>query len=98
MKLGMQSGSAFGTAAVSSGPAILPTHPNQPLAKLVVKSELGQVVQQWLILQNKSTLGSASSCALRCQLPVSRPTTLCWSLVHAKFSFVRSRRKCLAMV
>ncbi len=69
MKLGTQPVTAQGSTAFSSSvPTVLPTNPNSPFAKLVVKSEVGQVVQQWLLLQNKCTLGSASSCALRCQL------------------------------
>ena len=74
MKLGMQSGNAYGAPTLASGvPAVLPTNPNQSFAKLIVKGELGQIVQQWLVLQNKCTLGSASSCALRCQLPGVAP-------------------------
>ena len=74
MKLGTQSVNALGESAFASGqPSVLPTHSNHPFAKLVVKSELGQIVQQWLVLQNKCTLGSASSCALRCQLPGIAP-------------------------
>jgi len=74
MKLGTQSVNAFGESAFTSGPpSVLPTNPNQPFAKLIVKSELGQIVQQWMVLQNKCTLGSASSCALRCQLPGIAP-------------------------
>ena len=74
MKLGMQSGNSYGAPTFTSGaPTVLPTNPNQTLAKLIVKGELGQIVQQWLVLQNKCTLGSASSCALRCQLPGIAP-------------------------
>ena len=74
MKLGMQSGNSYGAPTFISGaPTVLPTNPNQTLAKLIVKGELGQIVQQWLVLQNKCTLGSASSCALRCQLPGIAP-------------------------
>ena len=74
MKLGTQSVNALGESAFTSGqPSVLPTHSNHPFAKLIVKSELGQIVQQWLVLQNKCTLGSASSCALRCQLPGIAP-------------------------
>ncbi len=57
-------------STVSTGvPLVLPTSAKQPLAKLVVRGEQDQIVQQWLVLQNKCTLGSASACALRCQLP-----------------------------
>lgn len=74
MKLGTHSFNAQAQAALTSGmPTVLPTNPNNPFAKLVVKSDVGQVVQQWLLLQNKCTLGSASSCALRCQLPGIAP-------------------------
>ena len=74
MKLGMQSGNSYGAPTFTGGaPTVLPTNPNQTLAKLIVKGELGQIVQQWLVLQNKCTLGSASSCALRCQLPGIAP-------------------------
>jgi hypothetical protein len=74
MKLGTQPVNTTGVSAIASGfPAVLPTNPNSPFAKLIIKSELGQIVQQWLLLQNKCTLGSASSCALRCQLPGIAP-------------------------
>ncbi len=74
MKVGTQSVNAFGESTFTSGPpTVLPTNPNSPFAKLIVKSELGQIVQQWLVLQNKCTLGSAPSCALHCQLPGIAP-------------------------
>jgi chromosome segregation and condensation protein ScpB len=57
-------------SSVTSGlPLVLPTNAKQPFAKLLVRNEQGQIVQQWLLSQNKCTLGSASACALRCQLP-----------------------------
>ena len=56
-----------------SFPLVIPTQSQVPSARLVLKNELGQVVQQWLIRQNKSTLGSSSSCALRCQEPGIAP-------------------------
>ena len=69
MKLGSQPVNAYGPTTFASGtPTVLPTNPNNPFAKLVAKNEVGQIVQQWLLLQNKCTLGSASSCGLRCQL------------------------------
>ncbi|MDX1927525.1 MAG: hypothetical protein SFV81_13470 [Pirellulaceae bacterium] len=69
MKLGTQPVNSHGPTTFASGtPTVLPTNPNSPFAKLVAKNEVGQIVQQWLLLQNKCTLGSASSCALRCQL------------------------------
>jgi archaellum component FlaC len=69
MKLGTQTVNTHGPIAFASGtPTVLPTNPNNPFAKLVAKNDVGQIVQQWLMLQNKCTLGSASSCALRCQL------------------------------
>ncbi len=74
MKLGTQPVNALGHAAFASGtPVVLPTNTNSPFAKLIVKSDLGHIVQQWLLLQTKCTLGSASSCALRCQLPGIAP-------------------------
>lgn len=49
-------------------PLVIPTQSQQPTARLVVRNKRGQVVQQWLVKQNKCTLGSASSCSLRCEL------------------------------
>ncbi|MEZ6136616.1 MAG: hypothetical protein R3C53_17100 [Pirellulaceae bacterium] len=47
-------------------PLVVNTKTAQPLARLILRNNLGQVVQQWLVKQNKCTLGSASSCSLRC--------------------------------
>ncbi len=49
-------------------PLVIPTQSQQPTARLILRSNGGQVVQQWLVKQNKCTLGSASSCSLRCEL------------------------------
>lgn len=49
-------------------PLVIPTQSQQPTARLAVRNKRGQVVQQWLVKQNKCTLGSASSCSLRCEL------------------------------
>ncbi len=49
-------------------PLVIPTQSQLPTARLVVRNKLGQVVQQWLVKQNKCTLGSANSCSLRCEL------------------------------
>jgi hypothetical protein len=83
----MMSGSQSPVA--SKIPLVLPTNAKQPFAKLVVRGEQGQIVQQWLVLQNKCTLGSASACALRCQLPgISAYHALL--VVGAKQVFIRA--------
>ena len=82
MKSSTQSG-------VSSVPLVLPTNAKHPFAKLVVKGDLGQVVQQWLILQNKCTVGSASTCAVRCELPGIAPYHALL-VIGAKQTFIRA--------
>ncbi len=49
-------------------PLVIPTSSQLPTARLVLRNNRGQVVQQWLVKQNKCTLGSASSCSLRCDM------------------------------
>ncbi len=54
-------------------PLVIPTKSMLPNARLVLRNDLGQVIQQWLIRQSKCTLGSASSCTLRCDAPGIAP-------------------------
>ena len=54
-------------------PLVIPTQTQQPTARLLLRNTHGQVLQQWLVKQNKCTLGSAASCSLRCQLPGVAP-------------------------
>lgn len=54
------------TQTATGFPLVIPTSTQQPLARLVLRNDLGQVIQQWLVKQNKCTLGSAASCSLRC--------------------------------
>lgn len=62
------------TDSLTTGfPLVIPTSTQQPSARLVLRNDRGQVVQQWLVKQNKCTLGSASSCGLRCDLPGIAP-------------------------
>jgi hypothetical protein len=57
------------TESVTAGfPLVIPTGSQQPTARLVLRNDRGQVVQQWLIKQNKCTLGSASGCSVTCEL------------------------------
>ncbi len=66
--------SLFSTNTFASGiPLVIPTQTQQPTARLVLRNNLGQVIQQWLVKQNKCTLGSAVSCSLRCELPGIAP-------------------------
>lgn len=65
---------SLGTDTTTAGfPLVIPTQTQQPTARLTLKNDLGQVVQQWLVKQNKCTLGSAASCSLRCNLPGIAP-------------------------
>ncbi|MCR9292273.1 MAG: hypothetical protein NXI32_06105 [bacterium] len=59
--------------ANTSFPLVIPTQSEHPTARLVMKNELGEAVQQWLIRQNKCTIGSSASSTLRCQLPGIAP-------------------------
>jgi hypothetical protein len=54
-------------------PLVIPTQSANHLARLVMRNDAGEVIQQWLVRQNKSTLGHASSCALRCTAPGIAP-------------------------
>jgi hypothetical protein len=57
------------TESLTAGfPLVIPTGSQQPAARLVLRNDRGQAVQQWLIKQNKCTLGSASGCSLKCEL------------------------------
>ena len=57
------------TNSLTNGyPLVITTQTQQPTARLLLRNAQGQVVQQWLVKQNKCTLGSAPSCSLRCQL------------------------------
>lgn len=57
------------TNSLTNGfPLVIATQTQQPTARLLLRNTQGQVVQQWLVKQNKCTLGSAASCSLRCQL------------------------------
>ena len=49
-------------------PLVVPTKTQVPTAQLILRNEIGQVVQQWLVKQNKCTLGSSTGCTLRCEL------------------------------
>lgn len=63
-----------GSQTLANGfPLVIPTKTQAPTARLVMRNDLGQVVQQWLIRQNKCTLGSSTSCALRCDAPGIAP-------------------------
>lgn len=63
-----------GSQTLANGfPIVIPTKTQAPTARLVLRNDLGQVVQQWLIRQNKCTLGSSTSCALRCDAPGIAP-------------------------
>lgn len=57
------------TTATKGFPLVIPTKSQAPTARLVLRNDLGQVIQQWLIRQNKCTLGSSTSCNIRCELP-----------------------------
>ncbi len=61
------------TASFTGFPLVIPTQTQHPTAQLVLRNNLGQVVQQWLVRQNKCTLGNAASCSLRCELPGIAP-------------------------
>ncbi len=62
------------TTPIASGfPLVIPTQTQSPTARLVLRNDLGQVIQQWLVKQIKCTLGSAASCSLRCELPRIAP-------------------------
>ncbi len=60
-------------AATTGFPLVVPTFSTRPLARLLLRNDLGQIVQQWLVKQNKCTLGSAASCGVRCELPGIAP-------------------------
>ncbi len=76
--------------AVTTGfPLVLPALPSQPQARLVLRNNLGQVVQQWLVKQNKCTVGSAPSCNLRCELPGIAPYHALL-VIGARQTFVRA--------
>ncbi len=62
------------TNALATGfPLVIPTKTQQPTARLLLRGGQGQIVQQWLVQQNKCTLGSAASCSLKCELPGIAP-------------------------
>lgn len=61
------------TQTSPSFPLVVPTKTAAPTAPLLVRNEAGQVVQQWLVKNTKCTLGSSTSCALRCTLPGIAP-------------------------
>ncbi len=62
------------TNALATGfPLVIPTKTQQPTARLMLRGGQGQIVQQWLVQQNKCTLGSAASCSLKCELPGIAP-------------------------
>ncbi|MCA9191864.1 MAG: hypothetical protein KDB03_08880 [Planctomycetales bacterium] len=56
------------TSSISEIPTVVGTTNQQLLGKVLLRSELGQIVQQWLVRSSKCTIGSARSCALRCEL------------------------------
>jgi hypothetical protein len=76
-------------AVPTAFPLVIPTLANRPLAKLLLRNEAGQIVQQWLIRHNKATLGSASSCNLRCVLPGLAPYHALL-VIGAKQTFIRA--------
>lgn len=78
------------TRTVDNGfPLVIPTHTQSPTARLILRNDLGQVVQQWLIRQNKCTLGSSAGCGLRCELPGIAPYHALL-VVGARQTFVRA--------
>ena len=54
-------------------PLVVTTQTKTPIARLILRNDLGQVVQQWLVRQNKCTLGSSRNCNLRCEAPGVAP-------------------------
>ena len=78
------------TQSFTSGiPFVVSTKTEAPTAQLVLRNDVGQVVQQWLVRQNKCTLGSSSGCALRCELEGIAPYHALL-VVGAKQMFLRA--------
>lgn len=73
----------------SKFPLVVPTRSETPTARLILRNDLGQVIQQWLVRQNKCTLGSAASCALRCNIPGIAPYHALL-VVGARQTFIRA--------
>ena len=61
------------TSQTAGFPLVIATQSHQATAQLKLRNTQGQVVQQWMVSSNKCTLGSAASCALRCELPGVAP-------------------------
>ncbi|MEM7559538.1 MAG: hypothetical protein AAF394_10465, partial [Planctomycetota bacterium] len=74
---------------LASFPLVVPTKTSVPTARLLVRNEAGQVVQQWLVKNTKCTLGSSTSCALRCTLPGIAPFHALL-VIGARQTFVRA--------
>ena len=77
------------TQTSPSFPLVVPTKTASPTARLLVRNEAGQVVQQWLVKNTKCTLGSSTSCALRCTLPGIAPFHALL-VIGARQTFVRA--------
>lgn len=77
------------TQTSPSFPLVVPTKTAAPTARLLVRNEAGQVVQQWLVKNTKCTLGSSTSCALRCTLPGIAPFHALL-VIGARQTFVRA--------
>ncbi|MFN3192204.1 MAG: hypothetical protein ACE361_16955 [Aureliella sp.] len=54
-------------------PIVQPPRSRAASARLLLRDERGQVIQQWLIRQSKCTFGSAENCDLRCDRPGIAP-------------------------
>ncbi|MEM8734639.1 MAG: hypothetical protein AAGG44_10480, partial [Planctomycetota bacterium] len=54
-------------------PVMQTPKPRAVSARLLLRDERGQVIQQWLVRQSKCTFGSAENCDLRCDRPGIAP-------------------------
>lgn len=77
------------TALPTAFPLVIPTLANRPLAKLQLRDEMGNITQQWLIRQNKNTIGSAIGCSVRCGLPGVAPYHALL-VIGARQTFIRA--------
>ncbi len=77
------------TAALNGYPLVVSTQHQQPLARLVLRNDLGQIIQKWLIKNSKCTLGSATGCSIRCTEPGIAPYHALL-VIGARQSFVRA--------